>query len=88
MGRHSRPGDLPLNVTKRKQLTNFRADGKDDAVRLIPPVDVTLDFAIEYIADDELIEVTPKTIRLRKKILDTESRQKATKRKKEQLETA
>jgi GTP-binding protein len=88
VGRHSRPGDLPLNVTKRKQLTNFRADGKDDAVRLIPPVDVTLDFAIEYIADDELIEVTPKSIRLRKKILDTESRQKAAKRKKEQLETA
>lgn len=88
VGRHSRPGDLPLNVTKRKQLTNFRADGKDDAVRLAPPVDVTLDFAIEYIADDELVEVTPKAIRLRKKILDTESRQKAAKRKKEQLEMA
>jgi GTP-binding protein len=88
VGRHSRPGDLPLNVTKRKQLTNFRADGKDDAVRLIPPVDVNLDFAIEYIADDELVEVTPKNIRLRKKILDTETRQKAQKRKKEQLELA
>lgn len=88
VGRHSRPGDLPLNVTKKKQLTNFRADGKDDSIRLTPPIDVTLDFAIEYIAEDELVEVTPKSIRLRKKILDTESRLKQAKRKKEQLEMA
>jgi GTP-binding protein len=88
IGRHSRPGDLAINVTKRKQLTNFRADGADDAVRLTPPIDMSLDNAIEYISEDELVEVTPKSIRLRKKILDTESRQKITKRAKQQLEPA
>lgn len=86
IGRHSRPGDLPINVTRRKQLTNFRADGKDDAVRLTPPVVMSLDNAIEYIADDELVEVTPKTVRLRKKILGTEDRLKIAKRAKKELE--
>jgi GTP-binding protein len=80
IGRHSRPGDLPINVTKKKHVTNHRADGRDDAVRLTTPIEMSLDDAIEYIGDDELVEVTPKSIRLRKKVLDSETRVKLAKR--------
>ena len=88
IGQHNRPGDLPINVTKRKQLTNFRADGKDDAVRLTPPIEMSLDNAIEYIADDEWVEITPKSIRLRKKVLDMQQRMKIEKKAKQAREEA
>ncbi len=82
IGRHSRPGDLAINVTKKKHVTNHRASGAEDAVRLTPPIEMSLDEAMEYIAEDELVEVTPKGIRLRKKIIDTDMRQKQAKRSK------
>ena len=70
IGEHSRGNDLPVNVLKGKKLTNVRASGTDEATKLVPPRILTLDQAIIYIADDELAEVTPKSIRLRKRILD------------------
>ena len=72
IGEHSRPNDLDVNPLKGKQLTNIRAAGKDDAVLLTPPVRLTLEQALAYIADDELVEVTPRSIRLRKRQLDAE----------------
>ena len=77
IGEHSRGNDLEVNVLKGKQLTNIRASGKDEAVRLTPPIRMTLEKALSYIADDELVEVTPKSIRLRKKLLDPNERKKA-----------
>jgi GTP-binding protein len=77
IGEHSRDNDLEVNPLKAKQLTNFRASGKDDAVKLTPPRLLTLEQAIAYIGDDELVEVTPKSIRLRKRLLDTNDRKKA-----------
>jgi GTP-binding protein len=77
VGEHSRDNDLDVNPLKTKQLTNFRAAGKDDAIRLTPPRRLTLEQAIAYIADDELVEVTPKSIRLRKRHLDPHARKKA-----------
>jgi GTP-binding protein len=77
IGEHTRGNDLEVNVLKGKQLTNFRAAGKDEAVKLTPPIQMTLERALSYINDDELVEVTPKTIRLRKKILDPNERKKA-----------
>lgn len=70
IGEHSRDNDLDVNPLKSKKLTNVRASGKDDAIKLSPPVQLTLERAISYIQDDELVEVTPKSIRLRKKILN------------------
>ena len=64
IGIHSRDNDLVVNPIKGKQLTNIRASGTDEAVRLVPPIQVTLESAIEFIADDELVEITPKSIRL------------------------
>jgi len=81
VGEHSRGNDLDVNPLKAKQLTNFRAAGKDDAVDLTPPVRMTLEKAIAYIDDDELVEVTPRSIRLRKALLDANERRKAAKRK-------
>ena len=72
--------DIALNVCKKKHLTAVRSKGADEALILIPPRILSLEQAIEYIADDELIEVTPKSIRLRKKILNNELRMKATMR--------
>ncbi|HPB56665.1 MAG TPA: translational GTPase TypA, partial [Candidatus Aminicenantes bacterium] len=63
-------GDLVVNVCKLKKLTNMRSVSADEAIRLIPPRRFTLELALEYIEDDELLEVTPKTLRMRKKILD------------------
>ena len=70
IGESSRPGDLEVNPLKGKQLTNMRTSGADDAIKLIPPREITLESAMEWIEDDELIEVTPKSIRIRKKHLD------------------
>ncbi|MEN9944150.1 MAG: hypothetical protein RLY18_108, partial [Pseudomonadota bacterium] len=74
IGIHSRDNDLVVNPIKGKQLTNVRASGTDEAVRLVPPVQLTLEYAVEFIADDELVEVTPKSIRLRKRFLKEHER--------------
>jgi len=79
IGEHSRGNDLDVNVLKGKQLTNIRAAGKDEAVRLTPPRRMSLEQAIAYIEDDELVEVTPKSIRLRKRFLNPEDRKRAKK---------
>jgi GTP-binding protein len=76
VGEHTRGNDLEINVLKGKKLTNVRAAGKDDAVLLTPPVKMSLEKALAYIADDELVEVTPRSIRLRKKILDPHERRR------------
>jgi len=77
VGEHTRDNDLEINVLKGKQLTNIRTTAKDEAVRLTPPIRMTLEKALAYIEDDELVEVTPKSIRLRKKILDPNDRKRA-----------
>jgi len=76
IGEHSRGNDLDVNPMKAKQLTNMRASGKDEAVRLTPPRIMSLEQALAYIAEDELVEVTPKSIRLRKTELDPHARKK------------
>jgi GTP-binding protein len=80
IGENAKPDDLEVNPMKSKALTNFRASGKDDAVRLTPPWKMTLEQAIAYIDDDELVEVTPKTIRLRKRWLDSNDRKRASRK--------
>jgi GTP-binding protein len=77
IGIHSRDNDLVVNPIKGKQLTNVRASGTDEAVRLVPPIPVNLEYAVEFIADDELVEVTPKSIRLRKRHLKEHDRKRA-----------
>ena len=77
VGEHTRGNDLEINVLKGKQLTNIRAAGKDDAVQLTPPIRMTLEKALSYIGDDELVEITPDSIRLRKRLLDTHERKRA-----------
>jgi GTP-binding protein len=81
VGEHSRGNDLDVNVLKGKKLTNIRTTAKDEAVRLTPPIRMTLEKALAYIADDELVEVTPKAIRLRKLLLDPNERKKAERQK-------
>jgi GTP-binding protein len=76
-GENSRPGDLDVNVTKEKKLSNMRTTASDENVILEPPRQITLEYALEYIEEDELIEVTPKTIRLRKRVLPANDRKKA-----------
>jgi len=76
IGENAKPDDLEVNPMKSKQLTNFRSTGKDDAIRLTPPKRLTLEQAIAYIDDDEMVEVTPKHIRLRKRFLDANDRKK------------
>jgi GTP-binding protein len=83
VGEHTRGNDLVVNVLKGKKLTNIRTTSKDEAVRLTPPIRMTLEKALAYIEDDELVEVTPKSIRLRKKFLDENDRKKSEKRKEE-----
>ena len=80
VGINSRNEDISINVSKEKHLTNTRASGSDDALRLVPPVKMSLEQSIEFIADDELVEVTPENIRLRKKILDTKTREREARR--------
>ena len=77
VGLNSRSEDLAINVCKEKHLTNTRASGSDAALRLVPPIQMSLEKALEFIQDDELVEVTPQSIRLRKKILDSEDRERA-----------
>ena len=80
VGLNSRNEDIAINVCKEKHLTNTRASGSDEALRLVPPQQMSLEKAIEFIAEDELVEVTPKNIRLRKIILDTKTRERAARR--------
>ncbi|MGZ3185091.1 MAG: translational GTPase TypA, partial [Telluria sp.] len=77
IGIHSRDNDLVVNPIKGKQLTNVRASGTDEAVRLVPPIQMSLEYAVEFIEDDELVEITPKSIRLRKRFLKEHERKKA-----------
>ncbi len=81
VGINSRSEDLAINVCKEKHLTNTRASGSDDALRLVPTIQMSLEQAIEFIQDDELVEVTPKSIRLRKKILNSKERERASRNK-------
>jgi GTP-binding protein len=81
VGEHTRGNDLEVNVLKGKKLTNIRTHSKDEAVRLTPPIQMTLEKAMAYITDDELVEVTPKSIRLRKKLLDPHERKREERRK-------
>ncbi len=77
VGEHSRDNDLEINILRNKQLTNIRTTSKDEAIRLVPPMKMTLEQMISYIQEDELLEVTPKSLRLRKAELDTNERKKA-----------
>ncbi len=88
IGENSRPGDIAINVCRKKHLTNMRSSRGDMEIRLTPPRQMSLDEAIEYLAEDELLEVTPLNYRIRKRILDTEERGKQTKKTKEALEEA
>ena len=81
VGEHTRGNDLEVNVLKGKKLTNIRTHSKDEAIRLTPPIRMTLEKALAYIEDDELVEVTPKSIRLRKKLLDPNDRKRDERRK-------
>ncbi len=77
VGIHSRENDLVVNAVRQKQLTNFRASGKEDAIRITPPIELTLEYAVEFIEDDELVEITPRSIRLRKRHLKEHERKRA-----------
>ena len=77
VGQCNRNEDMSVNVCKRKQLTNMRAAGSDDAIRLAPPKVLSLEQCMEYLADDKLLEVTPKSLRMRKRILDHSARMRA-----------
>jgi GTP-binding protein len=85
VGRRPKSGDLDVNVVKKKHVTNHRRSFAEEGIILTPPEVMSLDDAIEYIADDELVEVTPQAIRLRKKELNADKRAKAVKDKKQQL---
>jgi GTP-binding protein len=82
IGESSRPGDLDVNPLKGKQLTNMRTSGADEAIKLVPPRKITLESAMEWIEDDELVEITPLTIRIRKKFLDENIRRRLARDKK------
>ena len=77
IGIHARDNDLVVNPIKTKQLTNIRAAGKDEAINLTPPIQLTLESAVEFIDDDELVEITPKTLRIRKRYLQEHARRRA-----------
>ena len=77
VGIHSRDNDLIVNATRTKQLTNFRVSGKEDAIKITPPIALTLEYGVEFIEDDELVEITPKSIRLRKRFLKEHERKRA-----------
>ena len=84
VGIHSRSNDLPVNPTKAKQLTNIRAAGSDENIQLTPPLNYSLEQALEFIDDDELVEITPSSIRLRKKLLAEGERRRDEREKKKQ----
>jgi GTP-binding protein len=86
IGENARPGDIPINVCRKKHLTNMRSSHGDMEIRLTPPRQMSIDEAIEYLADDELLEVTPQSYRIRKRILNTDDRGKQSKKAKEALE--
>lgn len=86
VGENSKQGDLEVNVLKGKQLTNIRASGTDEAIRLTPPRDLTLEDMITYVGEDELVEVTPKSLRLRKKMLDSNNRKRYSRSKETQFD--
>ena len=77
IGIHNRDNDIIVNPVRTKQLTNFRVSGKEDAIKITPPIELSLEYAVEFIADDELAEITPKSIRLRKRLLKEHERKKA-----------
>ncbi len=77
IGIHSRDNDLVVNAVRGKQLTNFRVSGKEDAIKITPPINMSLEYAVEFIADDELVEITPKSIRVRKRHLKEHDRKRA-----------
>ena len=77
VGIHSRDNDLVVNAVRQKQLTNFRVSGKEDAIKITPPIDLTLEYGVEFIEDDELVEITPKSVRLRKRHLKEHERKRA-----------
>ncbi|MDB5817805.1 MAG: typA, partial [Rhizobacter sp.] len=77
IGIHSRDNDLVVNPIKGKQLTNVRSSGTDEAVRLVPPIQMSLEYAVEFIDDDELVELTPQSIRIRKRFLKEHDRKRA-----------
>lgn len=81
IGEHSRDSDLTVNITKTKQMSNVRSKSADDALVVPPPRQMSLEQKLEYINEDELVEVTPKSLRLRKKILDSLERKRAERRK-------
>src|SRR5213078_4297339 len=76
IGENARPGDMDVNPTREKKLSNMRSKGSDENIQLEPPRELTLEAALEYIEDDELIEVTPKSIRLRKRMLPASQRKR------------
>jgi GTP-binding protein len=86
IGEHSHPNDLDVNASREKKLTNIRAAGRDENVILTPPTEMSLEKALEWIAEDELVEVTPKSIRLRKRMLDFNSRYRAERDRKREME--
>ena len=79
VGEHVRENDLEVNVTTAKKLTNIRAAGSDENIRLIPPRKLSLEEALEFLAEDELLEVTPQSLRLRKQVLDPAKRKRLVK---------
>jgi GTP-binding protein len=85
VGEHIRPEDMAVNVAKAKHLTNVRRSFAEEAIRLSPPRRMSLDDCIEFLADDELLEVTPHNLRLRKRVLNNEERQKEQKRREKMM---
>ena len=81
VGENARSNDITVNVCRKKQLTNTRSSSADEALRLVPPIHMTLEKCLEFIKDDELLEVTPQSLRLRKMILDKTARERSEKNK-------
>ena len=77
MGVHNRDNDLVVNATRTKQLTNFRVSGKEDAIKITPPIELSLEYGVEFIDDDELLEITPTSLRVRKRHLKEHERKRA-----------
>ena len=77
VGIHNRDNDLIVNAVRQKQLTNFRVSGKEDAIKITPPIELTLEYGVEFIEEDELVEITPKSVRLRKRHLSESERKRA-----------
>jgi GTP-binding protein len=77
LGIHNRDNDFVVNATRTKQLTNFRVSGKEDAIKITPPIELTLEYGVEFIEEDELVEITPKSVRLRKRHLKEHERKRA-----------